>query len=295
MKKKALLLGVLTAALTGTAHAGSANLHVYQGVYLSYINYSGSNLKDYGVSSTFYISGYGKNNGIQFGYTSTTIKYKNDQPNLKQSEITLIYSNTDQLLKNHTFSFGGHYISTNDTLSRGAYTFFFDGTYSNSFSPHYYKWSGGLSLYYTSYSNQIGFSVIQLTPHGTYKVFSDYQKGALYLDLIGYGIHLTKDQPLGLCKKNYYSLEGALRYYYGQYDLKLGGWVGQQIFAVKNGGFVVYNLTEKYKGGAELEAGYTFKNNMRLSLNLSYNRYKELETDDTVNQTVITASLGYRF
>ena len=293
--KKAITLLTIAAAFTGSAYAASLKLHGYQGVYLSYINYSGSDLKDYGVSSTYYISGFGKHNGVQFGYSSTTIKYKNDQPNLKQNEITLVYSNVDNILKNHTISLGAHYISTNDALSRGAHTFFADCTYSNSFSPYYYKWSGGLSLYYTRYSNEVGFSAVQLNPHGTYKLFSDAQRGALYIDLTGYAIHLTKDEPVGLSKKNYYSLEGALRYYYGRYDFKVGGWVGQQVFAVKNGGFVVYNLAEKYKGGAQAEVGYTFKNGIRLSAGVSYNRYKELATDNDVDQTVFTASLGYRF
>ncbi|WP_457681607.1 hypothetical protein [Thermovibrio sp.] len=294
MRKTIAALTLAAAALGGNAYAGGA-LHGYQGVYWSYINYSGSGLKNYGVSSTYYVSGFGKHNGVQFGYSATTIKYKNGLPKLKQNEITLLYSNTNDLLKNHTFTLGGHYISTNDTLSRGAYTFIFDCTYSNSFVPYYYKWSGGLSLYYTRYPNEVGFSVIQFTPHGTYKVFSDYNKGALYVDLTGYGIHLTKDQPLGLGKKNYYSIEGALRYYFRNYDFKLGGWVGKQVFAVKNGGFVVYNLTEKYKGGAEAELGYTFSSGVRIAANVSYNRYRELSTNDKVNQTVFTATLGYKF
>ena len=296
MKKEAVLLGaIVTALFSGSSMGANLNLHGYQGLYWSYIDYSGSDLKNYGISSTYYISGFGKYHGVQFGFTSTTIDYKNNIPTLKQYELTLVYNNMNDWLENHTFTLGGHYISTTDDLSRGAHTFFADCTYSNSFSPYYYKWSGGLSFYYTRYSNEVGFSAVQVNPHGTYKLFSDVQKGALYIDLTGYAIHLTKDEPLGLSKKNYYSLEGALRYYYGRYDFKVGGWVGQQVFAVKNGGFVVYNLAEKYKGGAQAEVGYTFKNRIRLSASVSYNRYKELASDNDVDQTAFTASLGYRF
>ena len=294
MKK---LLGALTLSLALSLPAVSQEIHGYEALYGTYINYSGSDVKDYGYSGTAYLSlGDGRENTFQFGYTRTKIKYKS-APDLDQDDFTLAYTNTNGILENHTFTFGGHYINSDDDLTDGGYTLFFDGTYS-SYSkayPHSFRWSGGLGFYYTRYPNTVDFYVFQFTPHTTFKLFSSYKRGALYLDLTGYSIHVNKSSQVGLSKSNYYSLEGALRYYYGSYDFKLGGWVGQQVFAVKNGGFVVYNLSEKYRGGAEFEAGYTFKNGLRVALNVTYNRYKELPTDTNVDQTVITASLGYRF
>ncbi|WP_456341646.1 hypothetical protein [Thermovibrio sp.] len=291
------LIGVLTVSLLFSAPALSQEIHGYEAIYGSYVNYSGSGIKDYGYSGTAYLAvGDGKEHSLQAGYSYTKIKYKS-APDLNQNEFTLAYSNTNGILRNHTFTFGSHYIDSDDDLTDGGYALFFDGTYS-SYSktyPYAFNWSSGLGFYYTRYPNTVDFYVFQLTPHATLKLFSDYKKGALYLDLTGYGIHVDKSSQVGLSKSNYYSLEGTLRYYYGRYDFKVSGWVGQQVFAVKKGGFIVYNLSEKYKGGAELETGYTFKNGLRFSFNVIYNRYKELSTDNSVNQTVITASLGYRF
>jgi len=297
MKGKLLILSLIPITLS-QASAGelSRKIYAYGALYSTYINYSGSKYKDNGYSETGYLSiGDGRENALQFGAEYTHINYKNGYSDLNQRDFTLVYSNTNGILKNHTFTFGGHYISTDDELTDGGYTLFFDGTYSSYSSkyPYYFNWSAGVGVYYSHYDNTVNFHVIQITPHGTYKLFSDYRRGALYADLTGYYIHVSDSDELGLGIDNLYSVEGALRYYYGGYDLKVGAWSGQQVFAVKNGGFVVYNLLEKYKRGIFGEVGYTFKNGLRVSLNLSVNKYKE--GDDSVTQSVATLSLGYRF
>jgi hypothetical protein len=297
--RKLLAVATLCSAIWVSAASAAeldAPVHGYEALYGTYINYSGSGLKDYGYVGTGYLSFGEKGNAVQLGYSYTYINYKTGS-NLTQHDFTAAYSNTNGILRNHTFTLGGHYISSDDDLTDGGYTLFFDGTY-NSYQkryPYAFQWNGGLGFYYTRYPNTVDFYVFQFTPHTTVKLFSNYRQGALYLDLTGYAIHVNKASQVGLDKSNYYSAEAALRYYYGSYDVKVGGWLGKQVFAVKNMGFVVYNLSEKYKGGAELELGYTFRNGLRLSLNYTYNRYKELETDDSVNQSVVTVSLGYRF
>ena len=289
-----LLLTLSALAMASAAYAQDYGVQGYGALYGTYIDYSGSNLKDYGYVGSAYLSfGDGREHTFQLGYSYTKIKYLN-APDLNQNDFTLVYSNTGGILKNHTFTFGGHYISTDDDLTDGGYTLFADATHY-SYSGYSFNWAGGIGLYYTRYPNTVDFYVLQGTPHATFKLYSDNRRGALYLDLTGYAIHVDKSSQIGLSKSNYYSGEAALRYYYGGYDVRVGGWVGQQVYAVKNGGFVVYNLTEKYKGGAFGEVGYTFKNGLRLSLAVGYNRYKELETDDDVDQTVVTLSLGYRF
>ena len=290
-------LAVLAVSLLGLAEAHSGELHGYEALYGTCLNYSGSDLKDEGYAGTAYILvGDGKNHALSAGYSYTKIKYKN-APDLNQQDFTISYSNTNQLLKNHTFTFGLHYIDSDDELTDRGLSFFFDGTYSSyqKAYPYLFNWSSGIGVYYTRYPNTIDFYTFQVTPHGTFRLFSSPRKGALYLDLIGYGIHVSDREEVGIGKSNYYSIEGALRYYYGPYDLKVGGWLGEQVFAVKSSGFVVYNLSEKYKGGATLEAGYTFKSGLRFSLNYTYNRYKELSSDNDVNQSVVTVSLGYKF
>ena len=286
-----LLLSVPAPSFAG---GQAKKIYAYGALYGTYLNYNNSKYKEDGYSTTGYLSlGDGLHNSFQIGVEYTHINYKNNYPDLDQEDYTLVYSNTNQLLRNHTFTLGLHYINSDDNLTDGGYTLFFDGTYSNSVYPYYFKWNAGIGLYYSRYSNTVDFNVYQVNPHGTFKLFSDYRRGALYTDVTGYYIHVTDSDTLGIDKSNYYSLDATLRYYYGSYDFKVGGWIGQQVFAVKNGGFVVYNLKEKYKGGAYGEIGYTFKNGLRVSFNLSVNRFSE--EGDNVTQTVGTVSLGYRF
>ena len=109
---------------------------------------------------------------------------------------------------------------------------------------------------------------------------------------------------------DYFSIDGNLRYYYKNYDFYIGAWIGDQIFAVRNGGFVVYNLTEKYKGGIYGGAGYTFKNGIRVTIDFNASSYYEenqeedttqtpgprgIDTSSTVVQSVLTFSVGYKF
>jgi len=108
MKKLLLVCSVFA---LGTLGAKAQDLKVtgYEALYGSYINYSGSDFKDYGYSTTGYLSvGDGKVHNIQFGVGYTHIKYKQGLPDLDQSDFTAVYSNTNGILKNHTFTFGGH-------------------------------------------------------------------------------------------------------------------------------------------------------------------------------------------
>ncbi|TCK06324.1 hypothetical protein [Phorcysia thermohydrogeniphila] len=293
------LLLACSAFLLGLSEANAQEVKLtgYEAFYGTYINYSGSDVKDKGESATGYLALTMGQDTLQLGISLTRISYKNDQPDLDQQDFTVAYTNTNGFLRNHTFTFGLHYINSDDDLTDGGFTLFFDGTYSSyqKTYPYLFNWSGGIGFYYTSYSNTVDFNVFQVTPHATFRLFSDYKRGALYTDVTGYGIYVENKSKVGLGDSNYYSLDVALRYYYGGLDVKFGGWAGEQVFAVKNSGFVVYNLKEKYKGGVYGELGYTFRNGLRVSLNLSINRYKEVDTGESVTQTVGTLSVGYRF
>ncbi len=298
--KKLLLILCSIFFVFGVLKAKAQNLKItgYGALYGTYLNYSGSDVKDYGYSSTGYLSLWkGKTHNLQLGVGYIHIKYKNGYSDLDQEDFTLVYSNTNGILKNHAFTFGVHYINSNDDLTDNGYIFFFDGTYFNYQTgyPYLFNWSGGVGIYYSNYNNLIDFYVLQINPHTSFRVYSSQTFGGLYSDINGYYIHVSDSDKIDINKSNYYSLDIALRYYYKNYEFKIGGWIGKQVFAVKTGGFVVYNLKEKYKGGIYGEMAYNFLKHFRALLNLSYNRYKEISTGDNVSQTVGTISIGYKF
>ena len=298
MKKLLLVLCSILVLGAAGAEAQDSKITGYGALYGTYINYSGSDIKDYGYSLTGYLSiGDGKVHNLQLGIMHTHIKYKNGYSDLDQQDFTAVYSNTNGILRNHTFTFGVHYINSDDDLTDGGYTFFFDGTYFKYQTryPYLFNWSGGVGIYFSSYDNIVNFHVFQINPHTSFRLYSSQAFGGLYTDITGYYIHVTDSDEVDVNNDNYYSIDVALRYYYGSYEFKIGGWIGKQVFAVKNGGFVVYNLNEEYKGGLYGEVSCSLSKHFRVLLDVGYNRYSEGFTGDDVDQTIGTISIGYRF
>lgn len=265
----------------------------YPYLYTTYINYKNSSIKNYGIVTTAYLSlWHGYFDNFQFGAAYTYIKYKN-QSDLKQKDFTFVYSNTNTILKNHVITAGIHYISTTDDLTDNGKISFVDITHYWLDRYLLFKANLGLGIYYSFYNHSTNFSVFQLLPHTSIKVFSTLKEGTLYVDLSGYYIRVSKSKELQISKKNYYSLEADARYYYGHTYFTIGGWIGNQIFAVKNSGFVVYNLTEEYRGGGFFETGYTFKNGIYSSIRFEVTSYKE--AGEKPYQNVIIWCIGGHF
>lgn len=282
-----MLIVVLILGLTWGS-GRTSELKKYFALYGTYLNYGNSKVKDDGYSFTAYGSlGDGKHHGLEGAVSQLHINYESGYSDLDQTDYTLAYTNTGSLHPNLSLRLGGHYISTDDDLTDKGLILFTDLTY---FVP--WKWNAGLEFFYSNYDEMVDLDVFQISPHAG--KFFYFGKRSLYLEARGYYIHIDEDEKIGLSMKNYYSFELSGTCTRGPWSVKLSGWVGQQIFAVKNSGFVVYNLTEKHRGGASMEVTYRF-NNYVLGLTGTWNTYKEVESDKSVNQAIITGFIGFNF
>ncbi|HFQ81329.1 MAG TPA: hypothetical protein ENK33_08165 [Desulfobacterales bacterium] len=274
-------------AITLMATPAAAAVCSYGSVYGSYLSYGGSDLKDDGWSSTAYLNvGDCNANAVEVGLTTTTIHY-NTLPDLDQKDLTIAYTNTNQLLSNQTLRAGFHYIDSDDVLTDKGKIYFLKDTYAV-----YNDWNTGLEIDYSSYrhsSTKLG--VLQLTPH--YGMFLSVLNRRIYAETRLHYIH--KDAKVGESIDNFYSMEQVLSLKEGDMDYKLNGWAGQQAFAVKNSGFVVYNLADRYLGGLGAEIGYSFANQMRLGLNINRQWLEHNGTNDRATLTMTTLTLGGRF
>ncbi len=275
--------------------AFAKNYWLYSNWYNGFINYDNSNKKDYAIFSSLYLSGgdiEGKNT-IQLGISQTHVNYKTSN-DLDQQDFTLIYSATDWIKSNATLSLGIHYISTDDKLTDNGYIALWDFTkfYGKGV---YFKKSWGIGGAYSIYSKDLNFEVLQVNPHFAYKFYTSPSKGTAIFYLVGYYINVSKanDPLLGLGESNYFSVESDISYYYKKYAIHLGAWVGKQAFAVKKSGFVVYNLGEKFKGGAFLEISRFVSDKLKIGLLLSADKYSE--NGETCVQEVGSIYLGYYF
>ncbi len=285
MKKLVGLVVMLVLSLAGSLQAGDWN--GYATAYGTYMNFNSSEVKDDGWVATAYLSlGDGEHNTFEWGLSQTHIDYKQTS-DLDQTDFTIVYTNSNQLLPNHAFSFGFHYINTDDDLTDQGKIYFFKATY---FQPQ--NWNAGMELAYSDYSDSpIDLDVFQIEPHfGFY--FSALGK-RLYTEARFYYIH--KDANVGVSMDNFYSFEQVLSTYVGKADFKLSGWVGQQIFAVRNGGFVVYNLSDRYLGGVEFEAGYKLTAQIRAAININQQWLEHVNYNDKASQTIFTVSIGGSF
>ena len=281
---------LLTLAALGTLGLGfSQDFNISVAPYFTYINYSGSGVKKNGYVGTLVTTlslNYGKDI-FSFGYAYTHLNYKKNYGSWNQNDYTFSY--TTYNFYPWIFTVGYHYEkSPNNDFSRtGNIPFAYVG-YSKR-----YAWDAGAFVSYSSYKQ--GVAAFETRLLGGFYRWQDYYSGFYYGGDLTW-ISVKGTDTLGTSKKNYYSVGGSITYFrLGKYSVTGKAWIGQRILMVDSGGFVVYNLKERYSMGAQISGRYYL--NKRLSVNgiLGYSHYKEVETNDNVDVYTITVSIGYSF
>ena len=286
MKQKILVPALLAGGLSF-----GLDLKFHVAPYFTYINYDNSNIKKDGWASTLYGSlTVNKNHVIEAAYGYTHLNYKHNYTNWNQNDYTIAYTN--YMFSPFYGKIGFHYIATpNEDLSKGGKIAFVDFGYIKR-----YKWNAGLEAYYTDY--KYGVNVFQINPKGGFYIWKDYYRGFYFSGKLGF-LKINKKtwrtNYYPLHKKGYYYLEYGITYFTPKYSITLDASIGERIFEVANGGFVVYNLPERYYGRTELKGTYYFNKHLSATLSGSLGNYKESSTNDRVKVYTITASIGYSF
>ncbi len=255
----------------------------YAGTYATYINFSDSSIRDDGWAATAYFN-FSKDlhNSLEVACSKTFIDYI-ETSDLNQLDFTIVYNNINQFVKNHIFRFGFHYIISDDKLTDKGKIFHFKVTYFR-----YNNWNIGTELDYSNYKANSDISVFQIRPNfGFY--FSAFQKRFYTESRFYYILEREKDT------NNYYSFEQLFSLYIGRINFLLSGWLGKQIFAVKNDGFVVYNLSDHYLRGFLFETGYKLTRNIYTSIDFNYQWLKHVINNEKAKELIITFSIGYSF
>ncbi|HEC85571.1 MAG: hypothetical protein DRR19_17410 [Candidatus Parabeggiatoa sp. nov. 1] len=278
MKTK-LFLGTVLLILTSTVVAQQGNELL---IYYAPIDYRDSTYRDEGKITGIYGAfrpepGYvweGAVENINLSYQSLD--------DLDQTDITLAF--TRQKQNRHAYRMGFHSISTTHIETDSSVTWFAG---FNRYHPYDDLYGG--TLYYTRH------------PDSDRQVWQFVPKVQKYLgDIITTGTFLIEGK-LNLINvleegnsDTYFSAEGDITWYYRSFQLMVGAWAGEQIYAVRNDGFTVYNLPYKHTGGFKFQAGYAVTNNTSIKLGIA----QELvtETDGVKSDvTIYMLSLGYTF
>ena len=285
-KKKVLVSAFLIGGLSF-----GLDLKFYIAPYISYIDYDNSGIKKDGWSSTLFGSvTINKNHVVEAAYGYTHLNYKNGYTNWNQNDYTIAYTN--YMLFPWYGKIGFHYIATpNEDVSKDGKVVFADLGYIKR-----YRWNAGLEAYYTDY--KYGLDILQINPKGGFYIWKDYYRGFYLSGKLGF-IRLNekswKNFYNTLHKKGYYYFDIGVTYFTLKYSVSLDSSIGERIFEVANGGFVVYNLPERYYGRTELKGTYYFNKHLSATLSGSFENYREGSTNDRVKVYSITASVGYSF
>jgi hypothetical protein len=288
------------------------SIEVYGVLYGAYIHFSDSPLKEDGWSATAYAGiGYRKQHDLELGVTRSHLDYEIGD-DLDQTDLTVAYTNKGILSDRIALRLGFHYIwaDGDDLTDRGGIVF----GKAVYFVPK--KWNAGLEVTYSIYDHSdVDLRVLQLVPQAGYSLLDSESAGTLSVE--GRIYIIRKNEEIGiedtgsgrgrgrgggggtgenrLTTDTLFSFELTLRYGYDPFDIRLSGWAGKQVFAVKSDGFVVYNLADEYRGGLEIETGWTFGNTVRMAVAVGWSRLRHAGFEEDVDQLVVIASAGASF
>ncbi|MDA1013880.1 MAG: hypothetical protein O3A00_05425 [Planctomycetota bacterium] len=137
---------------------------------------------------------------------------------------------------------GAHVIDSSDDLSDNGWVLFAGmSQYETG------RWEAGLQMYVSHYEDYAPVvTLYQFTPKValTFAEFNDTTFGGE-----AYAYYIYSDEEIGLGQQSFWSAEGRLYLTRDPVTVMLYGWAGQQTFAVRNDGFILYNLNELHEGG----------------------------------------------
>jgi hypothetical protein len=281
-------LALWLAALAVVAGCAPASAQVQRDFLLhgSTFRYDDSAVKEDGRSAGIYASlGTDWKHLFEVGGSLTRIDYR-DGSTLEQTELTAAYSRFGARAAGRM---GVHLLGSTDPLTDGGLVLFGG---ANAYS--YGEWSAGAEAAMSRYGGYDGgLTVLQLAPSAGLSFSAAQGARTFGATVRGYAIRVGRD--VGLGDRDFLSGELATSMRLGRVTLSTVGWAGEQAFAVRNGGFLVFNVAEVHTGG--LGAG------VRLVLTpasaISAGVYSErLRNSDLVSEAEVrtfAASLGFTF
>lgn len=261
-------------------------------IYGTPLIYNNSSVKDNGYFTGVYFSYKTLNllNLFETAIDHTYIKYK-DNTHLNQNDFTFAYTN--YMIREIKLKVGAHYISSDDKNTDKGFVIFGEIT-----KYRLYQWNYGLEMYFSRYKDyptikNKGLNVYQINPKFGFYLGNYYKGGRYYIQIKPYYIHLSED--LTGVNKNSFSTEGLLSYFIKNWTISLKGYVGDQAFPVRDGGFTVYNLSEKRKYGFGGSVKYILSRNFSLTLSAFRDYFNDIGTNKTASTTTAILILGASF
>ena len=246
------------------------------------LDYGGGSIKQRGELQGLYASlSYGVRL-LEASYDETDIRFRSGFQ-LHQHDYTVKY--TDYWTEGVGYSIGGHFIQSND-ITTDEVTILITGVqwYERD------RWNADLDFFVSRYEEFLpDITVFQLSGRfGRYRTKRDDY--TVRTEMAAHYIH-TSENIIG--QSNLFSAELLFSVDSGPLGVSLFGWAGQQVFPVRNGGFLVFNLGDERLGGYGAEIRAAFTRNGVLTARLNNEHVRDTFNNTLTNQLV--ASLLYSF
>lgn len=272
---------LLALALPAVGAAQSSTGVLLHGTALSYAD---SRLKDAGWVAGFYGTyGTGWKHLVEVGATRTGVDYL-DGWQLRQTDVAAAYGYYGV---RGAARLGAHIISSGDPLSDGGVVLF--GGVSR------YRlgaWSAGAEGAFSNYADYDGgLQVAQVAPSAGFTSSDPLGERILAGTLRGYWIHLSED--VGLGATDFISGEASLSYTLGRLTVSGYAWTGEQAFAVRGGGFTLFNLAELHTGGFGGGLRWVLSPRSAVSAGYTMERFQDMDLSGYAWTRALSASLGF--
>ncbi|MHB1191828.1 MAG: hypothetical protein ACYC6F_02180 [Longimicrobiales bacterium] len=248
------------------------------------LSYQGSQVKDAGWVVGFYGTyGSGWKHLVEVGATRTGVDHL-DGWQLRQTDLAAAYGYYGA---QGAARAGIHVISGNDALSDGGMVLF-----GGASRYRVGAWSAGAEGAFSSYGDYDGgLTVAQVAPSVALTKAAGEGRHVLGATLRGYYIKLSED--VGLGSRDFLSGEAAVSYTSGRLSLSGFAWAGEQAFAVRGGGFTVFNLAELHTGGFGGGLRWVLSPRSALSAGYYMERFEDFGLANTAWTRSLSASLGF--
>ncbi|MFT4553746.1 MAG: hypothetical protein ACI9S8_002387 [Chlamydiales bacterium] len=278
--------GALEAAWNQETQAYDAEWKLDVVPYLGYLKYHNNTTKDTAtVFGVYEYIGYGLEHLVELSQDYTKIDQMNTD-NYKQLDFTAVYSNFS--IPSWKMRVGGHYIDNNDVNSNHTWTGILGAHYIGS-----YDFDAGLDGFVSKYMARTPtLWVYQFSPHLGIPFWKE-ATSSWRNDISGNWIYHSENT--GLADRHFYSVEETVHYYWDSWTLGANAWLGKQSFAVRKGGFAVFNLAEEYTGGFGAEIKYALDLKTALTFKINREEFKEISTDTKTKVENFMFMLGHSF
>jgi hypothetical protein len=224
---------------------------------------------------------------VEVGGAFTNIQYLSGYT-LEQVDLTAAYS---RFWARGSGRLGGHIISSTDPLTDGGVVLF-----GGASAYKVGAWSAGADAALSNYSSYgEGLRVAQIAPSAGFTK-GDGSGTRLLSGLIkGYYINLSDDLSLetGLDGRSFLSAEASVSLTAGAVTVSGFAWGGEQAFAVRQGGFLVFNLAELHTGGYGGGLRWVLSPRAALSAGVYVERFEDLEIGGAARARTLALSAGF--